>query len=265
MRQPLQRAYDPKSDVSISTLAREYLPHHQVPQHTHGTDQLIYATHGVMEVTSSQSIWLIPPQFSVWIPAGTRHSIRMPAAVSLRTLYIRHGLARGVPKTCAVFYVTPFLRELIEEAVRIGSLKARNPLHCALRDLIIAHLRDASAIPTFLTLPKDARALAVANALMTSIADNPSFHALCAKAGANVRTIERCFHREVGTDFETWRRQARLMKAVELLVAGKSVKQVAFAVGYRTPSAFVAMFRKVFATTPKAWVSTYDLAGSARR
>ena len=44
-------------------------------------------------------------------------------------------------------------------------------------------------------------------------------------------------------------------KAFELLVAGKSVKQVAFAVGYRRPSAFVAMFRKVFATTPKAWVS----------
>jgi AraC-like DNA-binding protein len=31
------------------------------------------------------------------------------------------------------------------------------------------------------------------------------------------------------------------------------VKQVAFATGYRQPSAFVAMFRRTFAATPKAW------------
>jgi AraC-like DNA-binding protein/mannose-6-phosphate isomerase-like protein (cupin superfamily) len=255
MRQSLQRAYDPKSGVSLATLAYEYPPNWQVPEHAHGSDQLIYATRGVMEIASGQSLWLIPPQFSVWIPAAARHSIRMPGAVSMRTLYIRAGVAQGMPKTCAVFHVTPLLRELIVEAVRIGDLKAKNGLHCALRDLLVACLHDASAIPTFLTLPKDTRALAVANASMAKLSRNPAFSALCTKAGASVRTIERCFRREVGTDFETWRRQARLMKAIELLVAGKSVKQVAFAVGYRRPSAFVAMFRKVFATTPKAWVS----------
>jgi AraC-like DNA-binding protein len=255
MRQPIQRAYDPKPGVSIATLAYEYPPDWQVPEHAHGSDQLIYATRGVMEIASGQSLWLIPPQFAVWIPAAARHSIRMPGAVSMRTLYIRRGLADSMPATCAVFHVTPFLRELILETVRVGNLTARNALHGALRDLLIAHLREASPIPTFLTLPKDARALQVAQASISKLSHGPSFGALCAKAGASVRTIERCFRREVGTDFETWRRQARLMKAIELLVAGKSVKQVAFAVGYRRPSAFVAMFRRVFATTPKAWVS----------
>jgi AraC-like DNA-binding protein len=259
MRQSVERAYDPKPGVSVSTLAYEYPPDHHVREHAHGSDQLIYATRGVMEVASSSSRWLIPPQFAVWIPAETRHSIRMPAAVSMRTLYIRRGLAQGMPKGCAVFYVTPFLRELIVEAVRVRKLIAKDALHRALRDLIVAHLHVASPIPTFVTLPTDARALAVANALMVRIAENPSFRLLCAEAGANVRTIERCFHREVGTDFETWRRQARLMKAIELLVAGKSVKQVAFAVGYRGPSAFVAMFHQAFATTPKAWVSALQL------
>jgi AraC-like DNA-binding protein len=45
------------------------------------------------------------------------------------------------------------------------------------------------------------------------------------------------------------------LKAVELLVAGRPLKRVAFAVGYRRPSAFVASFRRIFAATPKAWVS----------
>jgi AraC-like DNA-binding protein len=79
--------------------------------------------------------------------------------------------------------------------------------------------------------------------------------AVCACVGVSVRTIERAFRKDVGTDFESWRRQVRLMKAVELLVSGCSIKEVAFAVGYRQSSAFVEMFRRTFGTTPKAWVS----------
>jgi methylphosphotriester-DNA--protein-cysteine methyltransferase len=41
----------------------------------------------------------------------------------------------------------------------------------------------------------------------------------------------RVFHWEVGTDFEWCRRQVRLMKAIELLVSGHRVKEVAFSVG----------------------------------
>jgi hypothetical protein len=42
---------------------------------------------------------------------------------------------------------------------------------------------------------------------------------------------KRLFRREVGTSFEFWRRQMRLMKGIEPLVAGDSVKTVAAAVG----------------------------------
>jgi AraC-like DNA-binding protein len=260
MRHGYVECYDPKPGTSISTLAYEYPPAFDVPEHAHGADQAIYATRGVMEVSVSQSFWLIPPQFAIWIPAGTMHRIRMPAAVSMRTLYLRRGLAPKLPTKCTVLHVTPLLRELIVEAVRVGQLRTRNRLHCALRDLVIFHLQGASSVPTFLTLPKDSRALAVAQALIANQADNPLLHTLCADAGASVRTIERVFRAEVGTDFATWRRQARLMKAVELLAGGSSVKQVAFAIGYRQPSAFAEMFRRTFAATPKAW--TAALAGN---
>jgi|HubBroStandDraft_1064217.scaffolds.fasta_scaffold02775_7 AraC-like DNA-binding protein len=255
MRQGFIDDYDPKPGTSISTLAYEYPPAFQVPEHAHGADQVIYATRGAMEVSAGQSFWLIPPQFAIWIPARTMHRIRMPGAVSMRTLYLRRGLASKLPATCTVMHVTPLLRELIVEAVRMGQLRARNRLHRALRDLVILHLEEASPVPTFLTLPKDPRALAVAHALIANQAHNPSLDSLCASAGASVRTIERVFRSEVGTDFATWRRQARLMKAVELLAAGSLVKQAAFATGYRQPSAFVEMFRRTFGATPKAWAA----------
>jgi AraC-like DNA-binding protein len=159
-----------------------------------------------------------------------------------------------LPVTCTVIYITPLLRELIIEAVRLGELRARNRLHCALRDLLLSKLENASPMAMSLTLPRDPRARAVADKVIGDLAERRPFAEICAALGANVRTVQRIFRREIGSDLESWRRQARLMKAVELLVAGYSVKEVAFALGYRQPAAFVEMFRGILGTTPGAWM-----------
>jgi AraC-like DNA-binding protein len=81
---------------------------------------------------------------------------------------------------------------------------------------------------------------------------------LCQFAGVSVRTLERIFQREVGLDFESWRRQVRLVRAIELLVEGRSVKETAFLVGYQQPGAFVSLFKANFATPPKAWIAALN-------
>ena len=235
------------------SLAYEYPPAWQVPEHSHDADQLIYATSGVMEVFAAQTHWLIPPQFAAWIPAKVRHSIRMPGAVSMRTLYLRPGLARD--EHCAVLHVSALLRELIVETVRLGKLKARGKSDRAFRDVLVAQIDKASPVPTMLTLPKDPRARALAESVIASPRQAGALEAQCRRFGTSLRTMQRLFRREVGTDFETWRRQARLMKAVELLAAGRSIKETAFAVGYRQASTFVAMFRRSLGMTPKVWIS----------
>jgi AraC-like DNA-binding protein/mannose-6-phosphate isomerase-like protein (cupin superfamily) len=253
--------FDPKPGVAVATLAYEYPSGFEVSDHAHGSDQLIYAISGIMEVFSGQSVWLIPPHFALWIPARTRHRIRMPGPVSMRTLYLRTGLTARSEQHCAVLHVTPLLRELIVEAVRVSQLRVRNRYECALRDLLIAHLQKASPIPTFVTLPRETRALAVAQAILRNPAESKTMAALCAEAGVSVRTIERVFRDEIGSNFESWRRQVRLTKAVELLVAGFSIKEVAHKVGYSQSSAFVELFRRTFGTTPKAWISALENLG----
>jgi AraC-like DNA-binding protein len=264
MRQALQYGllteYDPKPGVSLSTLAYEYPAGFNVPEHSHGSNQVIYAIRGVMEIASGQGFWLIPPHFAIWIPARATHNIRMPGAVSMRTLYLRPGLAPRLPDTCTVLHVTPLLRELIVEAVRIGQLRRRNSLHCALRDLIISQLQSAAPVPSFITLPSDQRALLVAQTVMANLRSSVSFQVLCEHAGASPRTIERIFRREVGLSFESWRRQFRLMKAIELLADGRAVKEVAFEIGYRQPSAFVEVFRRTLGQTPRAWAASLQKA-----
>jgi AraC-like DNA-binding protein/mannose-6-phosphate isomerase-like protein (cupin superfamily) len=252
--------YDPKRGVSVATLAYEYPSAYQVPGHAHGSDQLIYATSGLMEVSSGRNIWLIPPQFALWVPARTHHQIHTRGPVSMRTLYLRPSLTARVEPRCAVLHVSSLLRELILEATRIGQLRMRDRYGCALRDLLIAQLQKASPIPTFVTLPNEERALALAQAVLRNPAEAKPMAALCAEVGVSVRTIERAFRKDVGTNFESWRRQVRLTRAVELLVSGCSIKEVAFRVGYCQSSAFVEMFRRTFGTTPKAWISALRTA-----
>jgi AraC-like DNA-binding protein len=250
----MRQSFDPGPGVSISSLAYEYAPSWRVPDHVHASDQLVYASSGVMEVAAAQCQWLIPPHFAVWIPAKTLHSIRMPAAVSMRTLYIRRGLVRRAG--CAVLHVAPLLRELIVEAVRVGDLKTRERDHAALRDVLIAQIQKASPVPTRLPMPKDPRAQVLAKKVLSNPRQAVALDAQCRLAGVSLRTMQRIFRRDIGTDFETWRRQARLMKAVELLAGGRSIKEVAFAVGYQQASTFVAMFRRSLGATPKAWISS---------
>lgn len=262
MRHGLIRDYDPPAGIAISTLAYDYPPGFDVHEHAHGSGQVIYAISGVMQVSADRSVWLIPPQFAIWIPARTLHRIRMAEAVAMRTLYLRPGITRGLPRSCSVLHVSGLLRELIVAAVQIGQLRTDRRTHRAMSDLIVHLLHEASPVPMFVTLPHDPRALAVAQATLADAGAARSMPDLCGEAGASVRTIQRLFRREVGVGFERWRQQARLMKGVELLVNGCSVKKAAFEVGYQQPSAFVDMFRRTMGTTPKAWTAALASASS---
>jgi transcriptional regulator GlxA family with amidase domain len=178
----------------------------------------------------------------------------------MRTLYFRERMVRREEPGVAVLHVTPLLRELILEAVCVGRLRARFRYERALRDLLVSQLDKASPIPTAVTLPMESRAISVAQAILRDPAESQSMKVLCGRIGVSVRTVERIYRKEVGISFEAWRQQVRLMKAIELLVEGCSIKETAFRIGYRQPSTFVGLFRRTFGTTPKTWVSVLKRA-----
>lgn len=173
----------------------------------------------------------------------------------MRTLYLRRRLLDRWP-TCAVFHVTPFLRQLIVEIVGVGRLRIRARLDFAFLEVLLAELRKAPVVPTGVELPADGRAAAVARAVVDDGQIAVPLGSLCKNAGVGIRTLQRVFRRELGVNFETWRRQVRLMKAIERLVAGDSVKQAAFDVGYQESNALVSLFRSSFGLPPKAWMSS---------
>ena len=108
--------------------------------------------------------------------------------------------------------------------------------------------------PLDLPLPRDRRALAVAEALIASPADGRYLEALGRAVGASDRTLARLFRRETGLTFGRWRQRRRLLAELERLAGGESVTAVALDLGYERPSAFIAMFRRALGASPTRYL-----------
>ncbi len=155
------------------------------------------------------------------------------------------------------------MRELIVHVVGLGTLDRRDPARGRLLGVLLDQLEALPAIPLQLPLPRDPRAARVA-AWLREHPDSPGLlKQVARRAGGSVRTVERLFRAETGMTFGKWRQQLRLLHALRLLAAGRSVTAVALEVGYDSPSAFIAMFRSALGTTPGRYFAT-DQDGSAR-
>jgi AraC-like DNA-binding protein len=102
-------------------------------------------------------------------------------------------------------------------------------------------------------MPDDQRAAEVAAGLLADPADERTLAEWGSQVGASGRTLARAFLTGTGITFGRWRRLARLQAALPQLAAGRAVGTVARHVGYQTPSAFVAAFRKETGLTPAAY------------
>ena len=66
----------------IIALEDEYPAAFVDPMHCHDRTQLLFASSGVMSVTTPQTSFVVPPQRAVWIPAGTMHEVSCRGPVS---------------------------------------------------------------------------------------------------------------------------------------------------------------------------------------
>jgi AraC-like DNA-binding protein len=240
----------PRLPTPVTTLTYDFPNGHFVPLHYHHEDQLVYASRGVMSVETSDGTWAVPPQRAVWIPARVPHSIMMSGSVSMRTLYLRARLARSLPRNCCVVNVSSLLKELLLHACTFPTLTRRIKTQARLIDVIVDQLETVRSIPLQLPNPSDGRAIRVAEILFRDPSDPRPLEEICARTGASKRTIERLFRHETHMTLGEWRRQLRLLRSMRLLAADEKITHVALEAGYSTPSAFIAMFRKAFGTTP---------------
>ncbi len=192
---------------------------------------------------------MVPPNRAVWVPAGVEHGIEMSGRVLVQTLYLS-VLVEGVPQQCAAINVSPLLRALILHTITLGTLSHDIPAGVRLVGVLVDQLIASSAIPLQLPLPSDERAKRAVDWLRAHPDDPSAIKQIARRAATSARTLERLFKQETGMTFGKWRQQLRLLQAMRLLASGRLVTAVALEVGYDSPSAFIAMFRRVLGTTP---------------
>ena len=149
--------------------------------------------------------------------------------------------------------VSELLRAAILRAVDLGDPRHDAETDARLRRLapvLVDEIERAPETPLHLPLPRDPRARRVALALRDDPGDPRRAADWARIAGASERTLLRLFHRELGMSFGAWRQQARLLRALEGLAGGASVTEVALTVGFASPSAFIAMFRRALGESP---------------
>ncbi len=224
------------------------------PKHCHERAQFLYASAGVMSVVTPATSFVVPPQRAVWLPAGMMHEVSCRGPVSLRTLYI-DPVHETDPGSCRVLEVSDFLKALILEVVKFPAEYDLEGREGKIVWLLLDEIRRMPNAPYHVSMPADPRLARVCQAIIAAPADQRDIDAWSAQIGMSRRTFTRAFRQELGMGFALWRQQVRLMQAVSLLAAGRSITSVAFDVGYESPSAFSAMFHRAFGEPPSVYVS----------
>ncbi|MEI5134064.1 helix-turn-helix transcriptional regulator [Streptomyces libani] len=216
-------------------------------RHRHEHHQLAWARRGVLAVRATGTTWVLPPSMALWIPAGTPHATGAAGPALFRSLYF-------LPDRCPVGWsaptvvgVSPLLRELI-------SYLSDGALDPAAREraeaVVLDQLRPVSVATVQAPMPQDPRARRVAEALRADPSDGRTLAEWGTRVGASGRTLARAFVTDTGMPYGQWRTRVRLQAAMPLLAGGATVAAVAARVGYASPSAFVAAFRRAVGVPP---------------
>lgn len=246
---------DPVEDIisvprPIVAMAKEFPSGHLIPFHHHSRAQLLYASSGVMTVTTDKGIWVVPPLRAVWIPALTQHQIEVSGNLSMRTLYIDPTYYSGPSEECCVIAVSPLLKELILHAVGMPRLYPLKGQEERLLAVVLDQISNMSTAPLELQIPVDSRLKKIYKRLSNNPGDNRTLEDWGRLVGATDRTLARHFRLETGMSFGQWRQQIKILEALRLLGKKIPVTTVALDLGYDSPSAFISMFKKALGKTP---------------
>ena len=223
------------------------------PEHSHLRGQLVVLTQGLIIVEAGNERWMHTSQRCAWIPPNCKHAARSVGGAAGAMVDLSPQMCRGLPKTPCMFNSSGLLFAMVH---RMLSWDLHQPLNSAQKRLIATlrdEIRQADQQPLRLTIPREKRLARVADALLDDVADHRTLTAWAHTAGLSRRTFMRAFSAQTGMSFGRWRQQARLFSALEMLAQGKSVTEVAIAVGYDSVSAFIEMFRTMLGTTPQTY------------
>jgi AraC-like DNA-binding protein len=243
----------------IVAVGNEYPPAFELDWHQHRRGQLLYASRGVVVVSTPHGAWVAPPERAVWTPGGCRHSVRMVGAVSTRSVLIEPHAPGSLGPVNRVIQMSPLLRNLLETACLIEPEYVIGSRDDLVMSLLMAELARAPTVPLAVPFPQSPEIAAMCRAFLDQPTPHDTIDQWSSELGMGRRAFTRAFRKETGLSFGTWRQQACLLVALPRLAAGEAVTTIALDLGYDSPAAFTTMFKRLIGVPP----SHYRLGNGA--
>ena len=243
---------DPTEARPVTVRARNLDVTHQMQPHAHPYGQVTFTLEGVVRVTANNSSWVVPPQRAIWVPPHVVHAVDILEPAHLRPLFVLAARSPFPGNDCRVLAVSPLMREMLKALERLDQTD-HGPRATLLCELILDEVAHLATRPIRVPLPHDKRLASLCAALVADPGTSHTLGTWAGRVGASERSLARLFEKELGMTFGQWRQQVRLAHAAPMIARGVPLAQVAEHLGYASPSAFSAMFRKTFGATPSAF------------
>jgi AraC-like DNA-binding protein/mannose-6-phosphate isomerase-like protein (cupin superfamily) len=218
--------------------------------HSHARGQLFCIASGLVHVRTRHGSWLLPPNRAGWVPPGEPHSASISGVMSGWNVFITPEASHHLPEKPCVIGVSELTWPLVRRVAMWRGQEQLLPDQRRMMGVLLDELRRAPHEPLHLPMPTERRLLRIARAILAQPDDRRTLAQWATCAGMSPRTLGRLFMDDVQISFAQWCQQARLVHALEKLARGEPVATVADALGYATPSNFIAMFRRSFGESP---------------
>ncbi|MEM7134715.1 MAG: helix-turn-helix transcriptional regulator [Chloroflexota bacterium] len=264
-------AYSVQEPALVKSINRRTFSHVGILDtgwHQHAEHQLIYAEGGVLYVLTSESQFLLPAYHGAWVPAYCTHKLLSPSEkTKLWLLYFQPQSDEiATLQNVRVFGISPLAREMLlyterwsipgtkEEQEEEGISRLEGSFYETIRLLATEWCEE----PLSLILPvtEDGLLGEITSYILDHMEEPLNIQVVAHIHGVSGRTLMRLFRHEFGITFGTYLRIARIVKAVELLTQPhSSILDVAYSVGYNSPSSFSQAFRKLTGMAPQTYVA----------
>jgi len=231
-------------------------PREETEWHRHARGQFMYVESGLICIRTRAGMWALTPHRVGWMPPGAYHTVAIVEPTRGWSVLVAPEAAAGLPGQPSVLGANELMRALVHRAAGWSHRDALDEQQQRVMAVLMDEMRRANQPdePLHLPMPADRRLLRIARALLARPHDVRGLAEWADWAGLSARSLSRLFRRETGCSFAQWRQQARLTRALQRLAEGEPVAVVADALGYASPSAFIAMFRRSFGHPPARYI-----------
>ncbi len=218
--------------------------------HCHDRGQVSYVQHGSMTIQAEDYALIVPAGHAVWIPSGHMHQAIASGKISVLAVYL-HDIDLGhLPDKCCVLQVSDLFEPLFKRIIARQILGVQDLVNDALVVVLNEEMRVARRLDVVAPMPRDRRLYRVCQAILKEPTIANSKEELARIGHMSCRTMTRLFRSELKMTYSEWAQLALGIVAMMRLRNGQHVFQVAADLGYASPSAFTAMFRKRFGFCP---------------